>query len=261
MVEPTADGHRILPSHPSIRLWEDSEAALIAPGVRTAPALSFTAKSRFLAGDEIRFATNPALAPCYFLGNGEVATLEFQRLSAAEAPVEWVKHSFLLDVEESPGSPPISTRWPNWRTSRFITASITRDGSRIWHGSGRPLWSTPDPRGKDEGFCLGDRHDESGYSNRFRCRNLSCLGRAARGKHELIAGEVFAMAGARREHVVVSGNLAVAFKQRLRGGPCQAYVASLKLRVEAVDAFSTRMWWYRAIRAITRLANSSPIRP
>ena len=41
-------------------------------------------------------------------------------------------------------------------------------------------------------------------------------------KHELIAGEVFAMAGARREHVVVSGNLAVAFKQRLRGGPCQA---------------------------------------
>ncbi len=103
VVEPTADGHRILPSHPSIRLWEDSEAALIAPGVRTAPALSFTAKSRFLAGDEIRFCDQPRpLRRVYFLGNGEVATLEFQRLSAAEALVEWVKHSFLLDVEEKP---------------------------------------------------------------------------------------------------------------------------------------------------------------
>ncbi len=56
-------------------------------------------------------------------------------------------------------------------------------------------------------------------------------------KHEFIAGEVFAMAGARREHVVVSGNLYAAFKQRLRGGPCQAYVADLKVRLEAADAF------------------------
>ena len=56
-------------------------------------------------------------------------------------------------------------------------------------------------------------------------------------KHEFIAGEVFAMVGARREHVVVSLNLGAAFKQRLRGGPCQAYVADLKVRVEAADAF------------------------
>jgi Uma2 family endonuclease len=56
-------------------------------------------------------------------------------------------------------------------------------------------------------------------------------------KHEYLRGEVFAMVGARREHVVVSGNLYAAFKQRLRGGPCQAYVADLKLRVETVDAF------------------------
>jgi Uma2 family endonuclease len=56
-------------------------------------------------------------------------------------------------------------------------------------------------------------------------------------KHEFIAGEVFARAGARRDHVVVSGNLYAAFKQRLHGGPCQAYVADLKVRVDAVDAF------------------------
>jgi len=56
-------------------------------------------------------------------------------------------------------------------------------------------------------------------------------------KHENVRGEVFARVGARREHVVVTLNLASALKQRLRGGPCQAYVADLKLRVEAADAF------------------------
>ena len=103
VVEPTVDGHRILPSHPSIRLWADSEAALVVPGVQIAPALSFTAKSRFLAGESIRFCDQPRpLRRVYFLGDGSAATLEFQRPSAAEALVEWVKHSFLLDVEEKP---------------------------------------------------------------------------------------------------------------------------------------------------------------
>lgn len=56
-------------------------------------------------------------------------------------------------------------------------------------------------------------------------------------KYEYIAGEVFAMGGARREHVVVSLNIAAAFKQRLKGKPCQAYIADMKLRVEQADAF------------------------
>lgn len=56
-------------------------------------------------------------------------------------------------------------------------------------------------------------------------------------KHAFYQGEVFAMVGARREHVVVSGNLYAALKQRLRGGPCQAYIADMKLHVSAMDAF------------------------
>ncbi|MFP4279479.1 MAG: Uma2 family endonuclease [Halochromatium sp.] len=56
-------------------------------------------------------------------------------------------------------------------------------------------------------------------------------------KHEFFQGEVFAMVGARREHVVVALNIAAALKQRLRGGPCQAYIADMKLHVSAVDAF------------------------
>ncbi|MGR8929718.1 MAG: Uma2 family endonuclease [Gammaproteobacteria bacterium] len=56
-------------------------------------------------------------------------------------------------------------------------------------------------------------------------------------KHEFVAGEVFAMTGARRERVVVSGNIFAVLKQRLRGKPCHAYIADMKLHVEAADAF------------------------
>ncbi|MBD9360050.1 Uma2 family endonuclease [Methylomonas fluvii] len=56
-------------------------------------------------------------------------------------------------------------------------------------------------------------------------------------KHEFVAGEVFAMTGARQDHVVVSLNIASALKQRLRGTPCRPYIADLKLKVEAAEAF------------------------
>lgn len=56
-------------------------------------------------------------------------------------------------------------------------------------------------------------------------------------KHEFVAGEVFAMAGARQDHVIVSLNIASALKRRLRGTPCRAYIADMKLRVETADAF------------------------
>jgi len=56
-------------------------------------------------------------------------------------------------------------------------------------------------------------------------------------KHEFIKGEVFAMGGARREHVVVAGNVFSVLKQHLRGSPCQAYISDMKLRVEQEDAY------------------------
>jgi len=103
VVEPTAGGHEVLPSHPSIRLWADSEEALIAPRVDRAAALSYTSKSRFLAGEDVRFCDQPRpLRRVYFLGDGSAEVIQFQPLRAADALVEWVKHSFLLDVEERP---------------------------------------------------------------------------------------------------------------------------------------------------------------
>ena len=101
VVEPSAQGHVALPSHPSIRLSEDSESALIVPGTMSAPALHFTSKSRFLAGGHLKFCDQPRpLRRVYFLGDGSADAVEFKRLTGSEAMVEWVKHSFLLDVEE-----------------------------------------------------------------------------------------------------------------------------------------------------------------
>ncbi len=56
-------------------------------------------------------------------------------------------------------------------------------------------------------------------------------------KHEYINGEVFAMVGAKREHVTVAGNVFALLKNHLRGGPCRAYISDMKLRVETANAF------------------------
>ncbi|MEA3277166.1 MAG: Uma2 family endonuclease [Pseudomonadota bacterium] len=56
-------------------------------------------------------------------------------------------------------------------------------------------------------------------------------------KHEYIAGEVFAMAGASESHVTLAGNLFAMLHSHVRGGPCRVYISDMKVRVEAVDAF------------------------
>ncbi len=56
-------------------------------------------------------------------------------------------------------------------------------------------------------------------------------------KHEYVAGQVFAMTGTTLRHGAIIGNIASALRAHLRGGPCRVYVADIKVRVEAVDAF------------------------
>ncbi|MFT3819056.1 MAG: Uma2 family endonuclease [Rubrivivax sp.] len=56
------------------------------------------------------------------------------------------------------------------------------------------------------------------------------------GKNEYVAGEVFAMVGARQQHVVVAGSLYARFREHLKGTRCRAYVSDMKLEVAAADA-------------------------
>ncbi|NEX23434.1 Uma2 family endonuclease [Thiorhodococcus mannitoliphagus] len=56
-------------------------------------------------------------------------------------------------------------------------------------------------------------------------------------KSEFFRGEVFAMGGASRRHVTVSGNVFSALDQAIEGSPCRAYMADMKLRVLEDEAY------------------------
>ncbi len=92
---------QIIPSHPSIRLWEDSQNALTDAATVVAPALEFTTKARLLAGANIAFCEGALpLRRVYFLGVGDAASVEIEMMKPAEALIQMLKHSFFLDMDE-----------------------------------------------------------------------------------------------------------------------------------------------------------------
>lgn len=50
-------------------------------------------------------------------------------------------------------------------------------------------------------------------------------------KHEYIAGQVYAMVGASRNHNQIAGNLHTALNIHLRSQPCQVFMSDVKVRV------------------------------
>ncbi len=56
-------------------------------------------------------------------------------------------------------------------------------------------------------------------------------------KHQFVAGEVFAMAGASRNHVTVTFNLIAALRTELKGKNCRPFGMDMKLRVDANDSY------------------------
>lgn len=54
-------------------------------------------------------------------------------------------------------------------------------------------------------------------------------------RHDFVAGEVYAMAGAEDRHVTSSGNVYMALRQHLSGTSCRTFMADMK--VQAADAF------------------------
>jgi hypothetical protein len=97
-----ANGRGILarPSHPSIRLWDDSREALIGADAPAAPPVQFTSKARLLAGRRLVFCADPRpLRGLYFLGEGAVEVPVIRPVGAREALIELARNAFLLDVE------------------------------------------------------------------------------------------------------------------------------------------------------------------
>lgn len=91
----------ITPSFPFIRLWQDSQDAIMGSHPPAAPDVQYTTKARFLAGTAIVHCEEPRrLRRMYFLGEGVADQPEFHLLKPGDALIELVKHSFLLDIEE-----------------------------------------------------------------------------------------------------------------------------------------------------------------
>lgn len=87
------------PSHPSIRLWEDSEAAVAAPGPLRAPAVSYTGKARILAGPGFQHCGEPrVLRAVFHLGPGVADRIQVAPVRQSAAIPQLVRHSFLLDI-------------------------------------------------------------------------------------------------------------------------------------------------------------------
>lgn len=54
----------------------------------------------------------------------------------------------------------------------------------------------------------------------------------SRIRHEYIAGEIFAMSGVTKRHNRIAGRFYRAFAAHLRGGPCDAYMSDVKVRLQ-----------------------------
>ena len=55
-------------------------------------------------------------------------------------------------------------------------------------------------------------------------------------RHEYVAGQIFAMAGASEAHNLIVGNIFALLRPHLRGGSCRAFVSDMKVKVKAQKA-------------------------
>ena len=51
-------------------------------------------------------------------------------------------------------------------------------------------------------------------------------------KHEYRQGEIYAVAGASKAHVIITGNVFALLRNHLRGSGCMPYMADMKVRNE-----------------------------
>ena len=99
LAQPHGDHFMAMPGEHSVRLWRDSEQLLAAGNIAAAEPVGYTSKRRIPAGDALRFSAQPRpLSAIFLLGNLMVTSATLQRLPPAQALMELLHHSFLLDA-------------------------------------------------------------------------------------------------------------------------------------------------------------------
>ena len=80
--------------------------------------------------------------------------------------------------------------------------------------------------------------------------------RAAVVRHEYVAGQLFAMAGGSKAHNTIALNIAARLRTHLRGRPCRAFIADMKVRIEGA-----RSYYYPDVVVTCQAADLSPASP
>lgn len=100
-IEWTGDHPAAVPSHPSIRLWADSQQVFGGRELETAPSAAYTSKARFLAGAHFSFCSEARpLARVYLLGPGSTQAVSIEPTKPSDSLMAMVRNSFLLDITE-----------------------------------------------------------------------------------------------------------------------------------------------------------------
>src|SRR5882672_4339031 len=73
---------------------------------------------------------------------------------------------------------------------------------------------------------------------RFTEAEYLAIEREAETKSEFYDGEMFAMAGARRNHNLITGNIFGELREQLRKGPCEAYLADMRVKVAKTGLYT-----------------------
>ena len=73
---------------------------------------------------------------------------------------------------------------------------------------------------------------------RYTAEEYLALERSCEAKHEYYNGEVFAMSGASKWHVLIVTNLVYELQSQLKDGPCQVYATDLRVRVAPTGLYT-----------------------
>lgn len=100
-VSETPQGFLVHPSHPSIRLWQDSRERLVSHDANVAAPIQYSEKSRVLSDERLPHVDRVLpLRLLYVMANEGVRNIEIEELTPAEALIGLVGHSFLLNIDD-----------------------------------------------------------------------------------------------------------------------------------------------------------------
>jgi len=101
LIEESDNRCTALPGHASLRLWDDSASALIDADKLQALPISYSSKTRLLAGKSLAYTADPQpLLAAYLLESQSAANITIRALDGADRHMAWLQNSFLLDVED-----------------------------------------------------------------------------------------------------------------------------------------------------------------